>query len=816
MSINAKLLASGLILGLLGAGFTLAIDRSNHGMLRTVEDVFRVGVDPLTRLEAAAVRSDELATRFLQSAKSSDPNGIVSRAETVEMVDGLSKILADLRSVDVEGRPVAMQLGELAYGINRLRMTDGEITRRLLRRELSTLVGDFDRAIESMRQDVQSLKDRSKATSSQLQTYLLAGMLTGSLVGAMLLAYLCWSIGRSIRQAAGHLLRAGGSSHEDAPTSSGDAIRQLELAIRFVESAIQDRSAEARQNQQATTERHQKELQAQRRRFDAALNNMPQAFCLLDDDAVVSANEAFFRLFPEVRIGTRMSEAWNDPLLAGLLAVDAPDVEHRETADGRAFELRRHANAQIGGTIVIFEDVTRQRAASREMEKLSGQDALTGLANRASFYGRLQEALQDGMPGGDMTLLSIDIADFNNINATLGHSAGDDLLRQMGERLGALVSPDDLVARLDGDEFGILVRSEGPPAAAGRRLAHAIMDDIERTPIRVAGRPLAVSVAVGMVAMQAGDPAAQPDAHAVMQDCEIALQEAKTQTGRRFKLYDPALREELQARQRMVTDLRLALERNEFEIHFQPFVDLRRQAVSGFEALARWRHPTRGQVSPGVFIPLMEEMGLIEQLGRFVLTEACRHAARWPANLSLSVNLSPVQVKNEGLVQTVRQILRSTGLAPERLQLEVTESLFLDDADGVLSTLEQLRKLGLVISMDDFGTGYSSLGYLSRFPFDKIKIDQSFVRDMERPENSAIVRAVMGLGAAMNMSVIAEGVETADQLMRLEQEGCVEMQGFLFSKPRPASDLPKMLTEVREGFAQGRYRATGSVVRLKA
>jgi len=312
-------------------------------------------------------------------------------------------------------------------------------------------------------------------------------------------------------------------------------------------------------------------------------------------------------------------------------------------------------------------------------------------------------------------------------------------------------------------------------------------------------------VAIGMVPLTQADHAAGRDAHAVMQDCELALFQAKADTGTKLRLYAPGIREEMEESQRLVSDLRDALDRDEFELYFQPIVNLPQRAISGFEALVRWNSPTRGQVSPGLFIPVMEANGLIVRLGRFVMRDACRQAARWPSNLSLSINLSPAQFKSADLVGDIRKAIEASGIDPRRLQLEVTESLFLDEADAILETLVQLRRLGLLVSMDDFGTGYSSLGYLSRFPFDRIKIDQSFVRDMSRSENIAIVRAVQGLGTAMGMTVVAEGVETAEQMAMLEAEGCTDMQGFLFSRPRPASDLAKMLVEVRNGFASGAY-----------
>ena len=246
----------------------------------------------------------------------------------------------------------------------------------------------------------------------------------------------------------------------------------------------------------------------------------------------------------------------------------------------------------------------------------------------------------------------------------------------------------------------------------------------------------------------------------------------------------------------MELDLKAALEEDQLELFYQPFIDAGRRSVSGFEALLRWRRPGQGTISPAVFVPLAEETGLIEQLGVWALETACRQAARWPNDLPISVNLSAVQFKSSTVVDDIQRALDKSGLAASRLQIEVTESLFIDEGDKVLSILTEFRRMGLTIAMDDFGTGYSSLGYLSRFPFDKIKIDQSFVRDMRRPENIAIVRSVIGLSKALEMSVIAEGIESAEQMRILYDEGCREMQGFFLSRPRPAEEIPFMLSEI--------------------
>ncbi|MBB3996432.1 putative bifunctional diguanylate cyclase/phosphodiesterase [Aureimonas pseudogalii] len=818
MSIKLKLLCSAVLLAIVATTFAVMVHVRNEDVRSAVEAVFQNGVDPLDRLTVASAKATDLENRFLAKSTPAGVVGPIGASDGAELLAGLSEILGELRqsALEVPEGPSSRRLSELAYALNRLRVAEGDVTHRLVRRELSTIVDEFDTAANALRADIMALRQRSVDHGQSVDQLVWTGLGIGSLVGLLVFMALGRSIGRSIRNAAAALTRVGDPSADPPVRPNVDPMDDLANAIRFVEASISDRDNVAARLRKETHRRLESELHSQRQRFENALDNMTQAFCLVGDDlTVLAANDAFVRMFPGIAAGSRAETVRRHADLAAILASDDPEMQVHQLRSGRHLQVRRHDSGGERGTILIFDDITEQVAARGELERLSRQDPLTGLSNRSMFYEHLNGMMAQDLVDDEIAVIAIDIADFNSVNTTLGHMAGDDLLRQVGERLAALVRPGDLVARLDGDEFGIVQRLKGQPDA-GHHLCRMIAEDLQKRPVTVAGRPLGVRVAIGMVPLAKADRAAGRDAHAVMQDCELALYQAKADTGSKLRLYAPGIREEMEESQRLVSDLRDALDRDEFELYFQPIVNLPQRAISGFEALVRWNSPTRGQVSPGLFIPVMEANGLIVRLGRFVMRDACRQAARWPSNLSLSINLSPAQFKSADLVGDIRKSIETSGIDPRRLQLEVTESLFLDEADAILETLVQLRRLGLLVSMDDFGTGYSSLGYLSRFPFDRIKIDQSFVRDMSRSENIAIVRAVQGLGAAMGMTVVAEGVETAEQLAMLEAEGCTDMQGFLFSRPRPASDLAKMLVEVRNGFASGAYAVSSPQVAVAA
>jgi diguanylate cyclase (GGDEF)-like protein/PAS domain S-box-containing protein len=467
-------------------------------------------------------------------------------------------------------------------------------------------------------------------------------------------------------------------------------------------------------------------------------------------------------------------------------------------ADDQEIEVityaRRLEFAGRQAVLVAIVDVTERKQAEARIAYMAQHDALTGLPNRVLFRERLDDALaQLHHRGGLLAVHCLDLDHFKSVNDTLGHPIGDDLLRVVAERLKDNVRSCDLVARLGGDEFAVIQMNIEHPGEAGDLAAKLIAAlsanyDIQRHEV-VIGASIGIALA----------PDDGDAADALLRNADMALYRAKADGRGTLHFFEAEMDRRIQARRILELDLRKAFANGEFDLHYQPLINLRADRISGFEALLRWHHPERGMVLPGEFIPLAEEIGLIGPLGEWVLRAACSEAARWPGDLKIAVNLSPAQFRTRSVVQAVLSALAHSGLPPHRLELEITESVLLAETEANLAILHQLRGIGARISMDDFGTGYSSLSYLRSFPFDKIKIDRSFVRDLaERPDCMAIIRAVAGLGASLGISTTAEGVETREQLERLRAEGCTEAQGYLFSPPRPAADIMGLLARERE------------------
>ena len=472
-----------------------------------------------------------------------------------------------------------------------------------------------------------------------------------------------------------------------------------------------------------------------------------------------------------------------------------PDEAWRHLkADGTTIEVFPYLRVlMVDGLPAILAaviDVTERRKAEARIAHMAHHDALTDLPNRVLFRNRLHAALEGVRRQGDgrLAVHCLDLDYFKSVNDTLGHPIGDRLLQAVAERFRWFLRETDSVARVGGDEFAVIQTAIGEPEEASN-LAGRLIEAISR-PYKIDGHQVVIGVSIGIAV--APENGCDPDM--LLKNADVALYRAKADGRNTFRFFEHEMDARLQARRLLELDLRKALTAGEFELFYQPLVDLRSNAISGFEALMRWHHPDRGMVSPAEFIPLAEEIGLIVPLGEWLLRQACCEAATWPEHLTIAVNLSPVQFKSRNLVSAVVSALASSGLEPSRLELEITESVLLQDSDANLATLHQFRNLGVRIAMDDFGTGYSSLGYLQKFPFDKIKIDQSFIREIEeRPQSRAIVRAVAGLGASLGISTTAEGVETVDQLECLRGEGCTEVQGYLFSRPVPASELGPLL-----------------------
>ena len=433
-------------------------------------------------------------------------------------------------------------------------------------------------------------------------------------------------------------------------------------------------------------------------------------------------------------------------------------------------------------------DITEQRRAEARIAHMAHHDALTDLPNRVLFREKLETTLGVNRSPDGLAVLCLDLDNFKNVNDTLGHPVGDKLLRAAAERLRSVVREGDLVARLGGDEFAIILGRIERPQQAGA-LAACLVEAVG-APYEIDGHSVIIGASVG-IATAPGDGRASDQ---LLRNADMALYRAKKEGRGTFRFFEAAMDAQLQARRALELDLRKALPAGEFELHYQPLVDTATEQACGCEALLRWRHPERGLIAPGEFIPLAEEIGLIVPIGEWVLHEACAQATTWPPHIKIAVNLSPTQFRSGNLVETVRSALDASGLPADRLELEITETVLLHENEANLAVLRQLRGLGVHISMDDFGTGYSSLSYLRSFPFDKIKIDQSFVRGLgEDTDCLAIVRAVTGLGRNLGMTTTAEGVETVEQMDRLRAEGCTEVQGYLFSCPIPASQLGRFL-----------------------
>ena len=437
-----------------------------------------------------------------------------------------------------------------------------------------------------------------------------------------------------------------------------------------------------------------------------------------------------------------------------------------------------------GGWIELHEDITERRKVERQVAHIAHHDALTGLPNRLKFQDEMRRLFKRIERGERQAIACLDLDRFKLVNDTLGHVYGDELLKQVAERLKSRVRRSDIVVRLGGDEFAIVCSDDVSPArlsALAQRMIDAINEDFD-----LDGHLASVGVSIG-IAIGPQDGANPTD---LLKAADMALYCAKLDGRGVYRFFQPEMDARMQYRRALEADLRNALPNGQFELNYQPIIGLAADEVVAFEALLRWNHPTRGKVSPADFIPVAEEIGLISDIGRWVINEACAQAARWPDPIKVSVNLSPKQLKNPTLALDIASALGVSGLAANRLELEITEQVVLENSSMTLAVLHQLRQLGASISMDDFGSGYSSLSYLRKFPFDKIKIDRNFVSDLAIDGAAAsIVRAVVVLGAGHGMVVTAEGVETQEQLDIVRSEGCAEAQGYLLGRPMPAAEV---------------------------
>ena len=548
-------------------------------------------------------------------------------------------------------------------------------------------------------------------------------------------------------------------------------------------------------------------LETQKLQLDAALTNMSQGLLMFDSsERIVVCNSRYIEMYrlssQVVKPGCSLRELLKRRVAAGSFLSEDPDrylselrallaqgktvSRTTELTDGRVIAVSNRP-MEDGGWVATHEDVTEAKRTEQRILQMAHHDKLTGLPNRAAFNEYFAATLERSATSGEQfAILSVDLDRFKEANDVYGHSVGDALLRQVARRLQE-AARGTFLARVGGDEFAVVVSAGPQPAAAAtlaERLLAAFADEFE-----IEDQRIQISLTIGGAVY----PTDGADAKTLMVNVDAALYRAKSEMRGVVVFFEPEMSARLRERHALQQDLRSAIARGELLLHYQPQVRMTGEMI-GFEVLARWQCPKRGMVSPGTFIPIAEENGLIIPLGEWVLRAACCEAASWPRPLTIAVNISPIQFHHGDLPRLVHSILLETGLAPSRLELEITEGVFINDFSHGVSILRRLKSLGVQIALDDFGTGYSSLSYVHSFPFDKIKIDQTFIGDLRHSRHSmAIVRAVIGLGHSLNMPVLAEGVETQAQRGVLMKEGCDEAQGYFFGRPLPIAAQAELI-----------------------
>jgi diguanylate cyclase (GGDEF)-like protein len=588
------------------------------------------------------------------------------------------------------------------------------------------------------------------------------------------------------------------------------------VLFAIVMGALRQRNLEAATD---ALKRSKRSLETTNVLFDTALKNMAHGLTMFDgDQRLVVCNGRYGEMYglpPDlIKPGTTLRAILEARVAMGCCPHDAehyvderleavanskPYYAMNELRDGRIFAVS-HQPMPDGGWVAIHQDITAQKQAETQVAYLARHDVLTDLCNRAVLRERMEESLNRLRRGGSpFALFILDLDFFKAVNDSLGHPVGDGLLKVVAQRLEACVRETDTVARLGGDEFAILTATDGDQRDAATTTADTLLEAVSAS-YAFDGHRLDIATSIGIALA----PEHGADVDQLLKSADLALYKAKLGGRNTYRVFETAMGADADARHALEIDLRQALTRDEFELYYHPIVDIRTNEIANVEALIRWLQPERGQIAPADFIPLAEENGLINPIGEWVLRRACADAAFWPPQLKVAVNLSPVQFRRGHLVDTISRILAKSGLAPERLMLEVTESVLMQGTTENFETLHQLRKLGISIVLDDFGTGYSSLSYLRLFPFDQIKIDRSFVSELSsNADCAAIVSAVASLGRSLNIDTVAEGVETEEQLVLVRAAGCTHAQGFLFGRPCPVPklDFGRLVPRKQEGEA---------------
>ncbi|MCV0428226.1 MAG: EAL domain-containing protein [Roseibium sp.] len=606
-------------------------------------------------------------------------------------------------------------------------------------------------------------------------------------------------------------IAAGDFESKVVGTERLDEVGDIARSVVSLQRSVKERDAlRVRVHEKNTILKSQEAmLREQNILFDAALNNMSHGLCMFDAAGkLIVSNQRFAELFELDPKSLKPGMTTNQ--LAALQNVEKLDSDLEESLElhfhhgpssnaTQSTEMVKIRSGRIvlttrqplsdGGWVAISEDITERQEARDRLAFLARHDILTQLPNRIEFRDQMELLLKrQQVQGGKFAVLCLDLDEFKTVNDSLGHPIGDELLRQVAERLKTLISDRELVVRLGGDEFAIL--SDLPAdLRAIDELSQSVIWELSQ-PFQIADHEIVIGVSIG-ISVAKGDGIAGDE---LFKQADLALYRAKEDGRNTHRFFEEDMGTAVNDRRELITDLRNAISNGELELYFQPQYSLQTQEVSGFEALVRWHHPTRGMVSPGEFIPLAEDTGLIMPLGEWVLNEACRIAVTWPDHLRIAVNLSPRQLRGHAFGPVLITALAKSGLSPDRLELEVTESVLLTDSEDVLDALHQAKSLGVKVSMDDFGTGYSSLSYLRRFPFDKIKIDQSFVRSMAYSDDSiSIVKAVIELAKNLDMTTTAEGVETKQLLDMLTEIGCTDAQGYFLGHPLPVAETEELI-----------------------
>ena len=543
-------------------------------------------------------------------------------------------------------------------------------------------------------------------------------------------------------------------------------------------------------------------LLAENRMLRMALDNMPHGLCMFDgSDRLLLANRRFAQLWDIPAALTSPGTSYQAITAAVKGFEKRQSLSQPNPPDGwsgvRRCEWQMHDGRTIGvvvtrlpdaSSVALHEDVTQARHDQEQITLLARHDQLTGLPNRLAMAEGFDKMLARNSRGEEFAVLCLDLDRFKAVNDSFGHAVGDVLLGQVAQRLRACVRDTEFVARLGGDEFAVL-QCGTPQPLGSTALARRIIAVLSE-PFNLGGSTAQIGASIGIaIAPFDGE---NPDA--LLKSADLAMYRAKAEGRGILRYFEPQMDARTQARRALEADLRQALAQDQFHLQYQPQLNLSERAVTGVEALLRWAHPVRGNIPPVEFIALAEETGLIVPIGRWVLERACRDALQWPETVRVAVNVSLVQFSKGHVLHDVRAALQKSGLTPARLEVEITESVLMQDQQQTLALMNDLRQMGVELAMDDFGTGYSSLNYLLNFPLNRIKIDRAFIQNVDvSPDAQAIVRAVTGLGVSLGMAVMAEGIETLAQLKAARQQGCFEVQGYIFSQPRPASDIASLI-----------------------